>query len=132
MSFNDPLSDMVARIKNAAQRKRSNVRTPASTLRRRVLDVLQDEGYIRGYSLIEREGAFPEFEIELKYFDGQPVIAEISRVSTPGRRVYSSIADLKPVRNGLGISILSTPKGVMSDTAARAENVGGEVLCRVY
>ncbi len=132
MSFNDPLSDMVARIKNAAMRKRSNVRTPASTLRRRVLDVLQSEGYIRGYSLIEREGAFPEFEIELKYFDGQPVIAEISRVSTPGRRVYSSIGDLKPVRNGLGISILSTPKGVMSDTAARTENVGGEVLCRVY
>ena len=132
MSFNDPLSDMVARIKNAAQRKRSNVRTPASTLRRRVLDVLQDEGYIRGYTLVEREGAHPEFEIELKYFDGAPVIAQISRVSTPGRRVYSSIKDLKPVRNGLGISILSTPKGVMSDTAAKAENVGGEVLCRVY
>ena len=132
MSFNDPLSDMVARIKNAAQRKRSNVRTPASTLRRRVLDVLQDEGYIRGYTLVEREGAHPEFEIELKYFDGAPVIAEISRVSTPGRRVYSSIKDLKPVRNGLGISILSTPKGVMSDTAAKAENVGGEVLCQVY
>ena len=97
-----------------------------------MLDVLQDEGYIRGYTLVEREGAHPEFEIELKYFDGAPVIAEISRVSTPGRRVYSSIKDLKPVRNGLGISILSTPKGVMSDTAAKAENVGGEVLCRVY
>ena len=132
MSFNDPLSDLIARIKNAAERKRSTVRTPASTLRRRVLDVLQDEGYIRGYTLVEREGAHPEFEIELKYFDGQPVIAEISRVSTPGRRVYSSIKELKPVRNGLGISILSTPKGVMSDTAARTENVGGEVLCRVY
>ena len=132
MSFNDPLSDMIARIKNAAMRKRSNVRTPASTLRRRVLDVLQDEGYIRGYTLVEQPGEHPEFEIELKYFDGQPVIAEISRVSTPGRRVYSSIKDLKPVRNGLGISILSTPKGVMSDTAAKAENVGGEVLCRVY
>ena len=132
MSFNDPLSDLIARMKNAAERKRSTVRTPASTLRRRVLDVLQDEGYIRGYTLIEREGSHPEFEIELKYFDGQPVIAEISRVSTPGRRVYSSIKELKPVRNGLGISILSTPKGVMSDTAARTENVGGEVLCRVY
>ena len=132
MSFNDPLSDMIARIKNAAMRKRSNVRTPASTLRRRVLDVLQDEGYIRGYTLVEQPGEHPEFEIELKYFDGRPVIAEISRVSTPGRRVYSSIKDLKPVRNGLGISILSTPKGVMSDTAAKAENVGGEVLCRVY
>lgn len=132
MSFNDPLSDMIARIKNAAQRKRAKVSTPASTLRRRVLDVLQDEGYIRGYTLVERAGEFPEFEIELKYFDGQPVIAEISRISTPGRRVYSSIGDLKPVKNGLGIAILSTSKGVMSDAAARAENVGGEVLCRVY
>jgi small subunit ribosomal protein S8 len=132
MSFNDPLSDMIARIKNAAMRKRSKVSTPASKLRGRVLDVLQDEGYIRGYALIEKEGAHPEFEIELKYFDGEPVIVEISRISTPGRRVYSSIGDLKPVKNGLGISILSTPKGVMSDTAARTENVGGEVLCRVY
>jgi small subunit ribosomal protein S8 len=123
---------MIARIKNAAQRKRAKVSTPASTLRRRVLDVLQDEGYIRGYTLVERAGEFPEFEIELKYFDGQPVIAEISRISTPGRRVYSSIGDLKPVKNGLGIAILSTSKGVMSDAAARAENVGGEVLCRVY
>jgi len=132
MSFNDPLSDMIARIKNATQRKRGKVVTPASTLRRRVLDVLQDEGYIRGYALIERPGEHPEFEIELKYFDGEPVIVDISRVSRPGRRVYSSIKDLKPVKNGLGISILSTPKGVMSDSAARAENVGGEVLCRVY
>jgi small subunit ribosomal protein S8 len=132
MSFNDPLSDMIARIKNAAMRKRSKVSTPASKLRGRVLDVLQDEGYIRGYALVEKPGAHPEFEIELKYFDGEPVIAEISRISTPGRRVYSSIGDLKPVKNGLGISILSTPKGVMSDAAARAENVGGEVLCRVY
>ena len=132
MSFNDPLSDMIARIKNAAMRKRDKVRTPASKLRGRVLDVLQDEGYIRAYALVEEIGQHPEFEIELKYFDGQPVIAEISRVSTPGRRVYSGIKDLKPVKNGLGISILSTPKGVMSDAAARAENVGGEVLCRVY
>ena len=98
----------------------------------RVLDVLAEEGYIRGYHLVEKPGAFPEFEIELKYFDNQPVIVEISRVSKPGRRVYSSIADLKPVKNGLGISILSTPKGVMSDTAAREANVGGEVLARVY
>jgi small subunit ribosomal protein S8 len=129
---NDPLSDLIARIKNAATRKKSKLRTPASKLRQRVLDVLQDEGYIRGYSLIEEPGEFPQFEIELKYFDGNPVIAEIARVSKPGRRVYSSIKDLKPVKNGLGISILSTPKGVMSDTAARDQNVGGEVLCRVY
>ena len=132
MSMNDPLSDLIARIKNAAMRKRSKVLTPASKLRQRVLDVLQDEGYIRGYTLVEEPGQFPVFEIELKYFDGEPVIAEISRVSTPGRRVYSSIRDLKPVKNGLGISILSTPKGVMSDSAARDANVGGEVLCRVY
>ena len=132
MSVNDPIGDMIARIKNAAMRKRSKVSTPASRLRARVLDVLQDEGYIRGYAHVERPGAFPEFEIELKYFDGQPVIAEISRVSKPGRRVYSSIDDLKPVKNGLGISILSTSKGVMSDTSARDQNVGGEVICRVY
>ena len=132
MSMNDPLSDMIARIKNAATRKRAKVLTPASKLRARVLDVLAGEGYIRGYALVEKPGAFPEFEIELKYFDGEPVIAEIARVSKPGRRVYSSISDLKPIKNGLGISILSTPKGVMSDSAARDANVGGEVLCRVY
>ena len=129
---NDPIGDLIARIKNAAERKRSKVSTPASKLRGRVLDVLQTEGYIRGYALIEQPGKHPEFEIELKYFDDEPVIAEITRVSKPGRRVYSSIKDLKPVKNGLGISILSTPKGVMSDTAARDANVGGEVLCRVY
>ncbi len=128
----DPLSDMIARIKNAAMRKRSKVLTPASKLRAHVLDVLRDEGYIRGYSVLEVPGEFPQFEIELKYYDGQPVIAEIARVSKPGRRVYSSISDLKPIKNGLGISILSTPKGVMSDNAARDANVGGEVLCRVY
>jgi len=129
---NDPIGDLIARIKNAAERKRSKVSTPASKMRGRVLDVLQSEGYIRGYNLVEEAGKHPEFEIELKYFDGEPVIADISRVSKPGRRVYSSIKDLKPVRNGLGISILSTPKGVMSDAAARDQNVGGEVLCRVY
>jgi len=132
MAVNDPLGDMIARIKNAATRRRSKLLTPASKLRQRVLDVLQAEGYIRGYSVVEEPGEFPQFEIELKYYDGQPVIAEIARVSTPGRRVYSSIKDLKPIKNGLGISILSTPKGVMSDTAARDLNVGGEVLCRVY
>ena len=132
MMINDPLSDMIARIRNAHMRKRSKVLTPASKLRAHVLDVLKDEGYIRGYEVLETPGEFPQFEIELKYFDGAPVIAEISRVSKPGRRVYSSIKDLKPVKNGLGISILSTPKGVMSDNNARENNVGGEVLCRVY
>ena len=132
MPANDPIGDMIARIKNAGERKRSKVITPASKLRQRVLDVLQTEGYIRGYSRTETVEGFAQFEIELKYYDGAPVIAEISRVSKPGRRVYSSISDLKPVKNGLGISILSTPKGVMSDSAARVANVGGEVLCRVY
>ena len=132
MATNDPVGDMIARIKNAGERKRAKVITPASKLRQRVLDVLQSEGYIRGYNRGLSADGFAQFEIELKYYDGAPVIAEISRVSKPGRRVYSSIADLKPVKNGLGISILSTSKGVMSDTAARDANVGGEVLCRVY
>src|SRR3569833_4610281 len=129
---NDPLSDLIARIKNAATRKRSKVLTPASKLRQRVLDVLQDEGYIQSYKQLETPGEHPQFEIELKYFDGQPVIAEIARVSKPGRRVYSSIRALKPIKNGLGISILSTPKGVMSDTAARDVFVGGVVFCCVF
>ena len=129
---NDPIGDMIARMRNAAMRKRAKVSTPASKMRARVLDVLQDEGYIRGYALVEKPGEFPQFEIELKYFDGEPVIVEIARVSKPGRRVYSSIKDLKPVKNGLGISLLSTPKGVMSDAVARDHNVGGEVLIRVY
>ena len=132
MAMNDPIGDMIARIRNAAMRGRAKVLCPASKMRERVLDVLRDEGYIRGYSVVQAPGEFPEFEIELKYFDGEPVIAEIARVSKPGRRVYSSIKDLKPIKNGLGISILSTPKGVMSDTAARDANVGGEVLLRVY
>ncbi len=132
MAMNDPIGDMLTRIRNAGMRKRAKVVTPASRLRQRVLDVLQSEGYIRGYSPTTAADGFPHFEIELKYFDGEPVIAEIARVSKPGRRVYTSITDLKPIKNGLGISILSTPKGVMSDTAARDANVGGEVLCRVY
>jgi small subunit ribosomal protein S8 len=132
MSMNDPVGDMLTRIRNAQMRRKTKVSTPGSRLRARVLDVLQSEGYIRGYSTTEYGNGRSEFEIELKYFDGAPVIAEIRRVSKPGRRVYSSIGDLKPVKNGLGISILSTPKGVMSDTAARDANVGGEVLCRVY
>lgn len=132
MAVNDPIGDMIARIRNAAMRNRSSVLTPASKMRQRVLDVLAGEGYIRGYNLVQNPGEFPQFEIELKYYEGQPVIGEIARVSKPGRRVYSSIGDLKPVKNGLGISILSTSKGVMSDAAAREANVGGEVLLRVY
>jgi small subunit ribosomal protein S8 len=130
MSINDPLGDMLTRIRNAQMRGQSKVNSPASNLRKRVLDV--GEGYIRGYAEVTHTQAKPEFEIELKYFDGKPVIKEIRRVSTPGRRVYSSIKDLKPVKNGLGISILSTPKGVMSDAIAREQNVGGEVICHVF
>lgn len=131
MNLNDPLGDMITRIRNAQQRGKSKVTSPKSSLRANVLKVLQDEGYIRSYGEVELNGR-TELEIELKYYEGAPVIQEIKRVSTPGRRVYSSIKDLGLVRNGLGISILSTPKGVMSDNAARTENVGGEVLCRVY
>ena len=129
---NDPIGDMITRIRNAQMRNKSKVSTPGSKMRANVLEVLKTEGYIRGYATVEHASGQNELEIELKYFDGQPVIAEIARVSKPGRRVYSSISDLKPVKNGLGIAILSTSKGVMSDSAARDENVGGEVLCRVY
>ena len=132
MAINDPIGDLITRIRNAQQRRHSSLTVPASKMRGRVLDVLADEGYIRGYSRVEKEGAKPEFDIELKYFEGAPVITNIKRVSKPGRRIYSAVAALPSVRNGLGISVVSTPKGVMSDTAARAANVGGEVLFQVY
>ncbi|MEK7266224.1 MAG: 30S ribosomal protein S8 [Pseudomonadota bacterium] len=132
MAINDPIGDLITRIRNAQMRKHHSLSVPASKLRGHVLDVLSDEGFIRGYSRIEQDGKKPEFEIELKYFEGAPVITNIKRVSKPGRRVYSSVSDLPSVRNGLGISVVSTPKGVMSDTAARAANVGGEVLFQVY
>ena len=132
MTLSDPLGDMLTRIRNAQMRNRPKVSTPASKLRARVLDVLREEGYIRGYAEIEYGGGKTEFEIELKYYDGAPVIRDIKRVSTPGRRVYSSVQDLPTIANGLGVAILSTPKGVMSDTRARAENVGGEILCSVF
>lgn len=132
MAINDPIGDLITRLRNAQQRRHAKTSVPASKLRGWVLDVLADEGYIRGYSRIELEGQKPEFEVELKYYDGAPVISNIKRVSKPGRRVYSSVADLPSVRNGLGISVLSTPKGVMSDIAARTANVGGEVLLQVY
>ena len=132
MAINDPLGDMLTRIRNAQLRKRPKVSTPASTLRARVLDVLKDEGYIRDYSRIELKGANPEFEIELKYNNGQPAIREIERISKPGRRVYSPVKDLPTVANGLGVAIVSTPKGVMPDWKAREENVGGEVLCNIF
>ena len=132
MTMSDPLGDLLTRIRNAQRAKSSNVRSPASKARANVLDVLQREGYIRGFTKIDVRPGVSELNIELKYLDGEPVIKEIDRVSKPGRRIYSKIADLPKVYNGLGIAILSTPRGVMSDGEARAANVGGEVLCRVF
>jgi len=132
MSMSDPLGDMLTRIRNGQRANKSAVNAPSSKLRANVLDVLKREGYIRGFEKVTGESGFDELRIELKYFDGKPVISQIQRVSTPGRRVYSSVSDLPKVFNGLGISILTTPSGVMSDAEAREANVGGEVLCTVF
>jgi len=132
MSMTDPLGDMLTRIRNGQRARKNLISSPASKLRNGVLDVLQREGYIRGYSQHELRPGVSEIKIELKYHEGDPVIREIKRVSTPGRRVYSGIKDLSRVYNGLGIAILSTPRGVLSDTEAREGNVGGEVLCQVF
>jgi small subunit ribosomal protein S8 len=132
MTMTDPLGDLLTRIRNAQRAKSTSVRSPASKARASVLDVLQREGYIRGFTKVDIRPGVAELNIELKYLDGEPVIKEIDRVSKPGRRIYSKIADLPKVYNGLGIAILSTPRGVMSDGEARAANVGGEVLCRVF
>ena len=132
MSMNDPVGDMLTRIRNAQMRNKSNVSTPASKLRGWVLDVLKSEGYIRNYESVVGKDGKASIEISLKYFDGEPVIRELKRVSTPGRRVYAGAKDIPLVRQGLGIAIVSTPKGVMSDGKARATNVGGEILCTVF
>ncbi|MCX8953435.1 MULTISPECIES: 30S ribosomal protein S8 [unclassified Ruegeria] len=130
--MNDPIGDMLTRIRNAQMRGKSTVSTPASKLRVWVLDVLADEGYIRGYEKTTGENGHPAIEISLKYYEGTPVIRELKRVSKPGRRVYMGVNDIPQVRQGLGVSIVSTPKGVMSDANARSNNVGGEVLCTVF
>ncbi|MFQ5438544.1 MAG: 30S ribosomal protein S8 [Paracoccaceae bacterium] len=132
MSVNDPVGDMLTRIRNSSLRGKSTVRTPASKLRAWVLDVLKSEGYIRGYEAATSAAGHPELEISLKYADGASVIRELKRVSTPGRRVYAGVREIPSVRQGLGIAIVSTPKGVMSDAQARSDNVGGEVLCTVF
>jgi small subunit ribosomal protein S8 len=132
MALTDPLGDMIARIHNAQMRKKPKVSTPGSRLRKSVLEVLKTEGYIRGYASVEHDNGRSELDIELKYFDGQPVIREIARVSKPGRRVYASVKNLPRINNGLGVAILSTPKGVMADHDARDANVGGEILCTVF
>ncbi|QIE57591.1 30S ribosomal protein S8 [Pikeienuella piscinae] len=130
--MNDPLGDMLTRIRNSLMRGKSTVRTPASKLRGWVLDVLVGEGYIRSYERVEESAGKPEFVISLKYFEGAPAIRELKRISKPGRRVYSGVAEIPEVRQGLGVSIVSTPQGVMSDAQARAARVGGEVLCTVF
>ncbi|MEA2755297.1 MAG: small subunit ribosomal protein [Aliidongia sp.] len=132
MTMSDPLGDMLTRIRNGQRARSSSIVSPASQVRANVLEVLRREGYIRGFTKVDVRPGIAQFNIELKYSDGEPVIKEISRVSKPGRRIYSKIADLPKVYNGLGIAILSTPRGVMSDGEARAANVGGEVLCRVF
>ncbi|QDH14795.1 30S ribosomal protein S8 [Oecophyllibacter saccharovorans] len=132
MSMSDPLGDMLTRIRNAQRARHATCVAPASKLRGSVLEALKREGYIRGYSSEEVRKGISQFNIELKYADGQPVIRELHRVSRPGRRVYSKIKELPRVYAGLGVSILSTPRGVLSDVEARAANVGGEVLCRVF
>jgi small subunit ribosomal protein S8 len=130
--MNDPLGDLLTRIRNGMVRGKSKVSSPKSSLRLRVLDILQAEGYIRGYSEVDFDGGKSEVEIELKYHDGRPVIREITRVSKPGRRVYASARSIPRIANGLGVSILSTPRGVMADHDAREQNLGGEVLCQVF
>ena len=132
MSMSDPLGDMITRIRNGQSARKSVVSTPSSRLRANVLEVLKREGYIRDFASVEVRAGISEIKIELKYHEGCPVISEIKRVSTPGRRVYSGIKELKRVYNGLGIAILSTPRGVLSDNEARVANVGGEVLCQVF
>jgi small subunit ribosomal protein S8 len=131
MPMNDPLGDLLSRIRNAQMRNKSKVTSPNSRLRESVLDVLKNEGYIRSYAVVEKDG-HSEIEIELKYFDGEPVIREIERVSKPGRRVYTSVKNMPRINNGLGVTIVSTPKGVMADHDARDANVGGEILCTVF
>jgi small subunit ribosomal protein S8 len=132
MAITDPIADLLARIRNGQLRGMAKIKSPNSRLRVRVLDVLQAEGFIRGYAEVELKGGIRELEIELKYHEGRPVIRELKRVSTPGRRVYAGVDELKPHRQGLGISIVSTSQGVMTDMAAREKNVGGEVLCQVF
>jgi len=132
MPMTDPIGDMLTRIRNGQRAGKATIVSPASKLRANVLEVLKREGYIRDFSQREVKPGIAEMTIELKYYEGEPVIKEISRISKPGRRVYSGIKDLSKVYNGLGISILSTPRGVMSDAEARAANVGGEVICRVF
>jgi small subunit ribosomal protein S8 len=132
MAMSDPLGDMLTRIRNGQMAAKSAINAPASKLRANVLEVLRREGYIRGYETVDLGGGKSELNIQLKYHNGEPVIRELRRVSKPGRRIYAGVEDLPKVYNGLGIAIVSTPRGVLSDTEAREARVGGEVLCTVF
>ena len=132
MAITDPIGDLLSRIRNGQLRGKAKITSPNSRLRISLLDVLQTEGFIRGYAEVEFKDGLKQLEIELKYHEGRPVIRELKRVSTPGRRVYASVKELKPHRQGLGVSIVSTPQGVMTDSSAREKNVGGEVICQVF
>lgn len=132
MSFSDPIGDMLTRIRNGQKARKSTITSPASTLRENILEVLKEEGYIRGYAREKLSEGIDQITIELKYYENQPVIQTLTRISKPGRRVYAKIKDLKPINNGLGVIVLSTPKGILSDGKARELNVGGEILCNVF
>jgi len=132
MSMSDPLADMLTRIRNGQMANKPVVTAPSSKLRENVLEVLRREGYIRGFEPLELGGGKRDVSIQLKYQNGEPVIRELKRVSKPGRRIYAGVRELPQVFNGLGIAILSTPRGVMSDAEAREQRVGGEVLCTVF
>ena len=132
MSFVDPIADMITRIRNAQMRSLNKVEIPASKFREKILDVLKKEGYISNYSAVNNVNKQKNFSVDLKYSDGSPVIRDIKRVSRPGRRIYASASSIPIIQNGLGISIVSTSKGVMSDTDARKQNIGGEVICKVF
>ncbi len=132
MSMTDPVGDMLTRIRNGQRAGKASVTAPASKFKKAILDVLKSEGFIRGYKEVELRAGVSEIEIELKYYEGQAVIKTLKRVSKPGRRIYSAPSDIKRVANGLGVSIISTSKGVLADADAKAQNVGGEVICEIF
>ncbi|SVE45082.1 uncharacterized protein METZ01_LOCUS497936 [marine metagenome] len=132
MTFPDPISDMITRIRNAQMRKLNNVRIPSSKFREKILDVLKQEGYIADYKLLSDSSNKGSLSVDLKYSNGLPVIKEIKRVSKPGRRVYVRATSIPKIQNGLGLAIVSTSIGIMTDNDARSKNVGGEIICKVF
>ena len=132
MSLSDPIGDMIARIKNAQMRNHKKVELPSSNFKAKIATVLKNEGFIIDYKINENKNNKPTLEIDLKYHSGSPVISTIQRISKPGRRIFSSAESLPKINNGLGIAIISTPKGVMSDIDARKQKIGGEIICKVF